>query len=82
MDHHCTPIHPVARKRHRCIACYFDIQISERYTQQSGFYDGAPYRNRFHNECFESMADDECGDFEFTPGDQPPPERLLEERLK
>lgn len=74
-DFHDTPTHPVARKRHRCIGCCTLIPRGEKYTQQSGFYDGKAYRNRFHNECFEALS--EKREFEFCPGDCEPPERLF-----
>ena len=73
-DFHDTPTHPVARKPHRCIWCFAAIPVGERYTQQSGFYDGRAYRSRYHDECFDDLADG--SDFEFTPGCGDVPERL------
>lgn len=75
-DHHSPPTRPVARKEHRCIYCGGPILVGERYTQQTGIYDGEPYRSRYHAECYEDCAD-ECnryGDWEFTPysADYPP----------
>lgn len=76
-DHHGTPTHPKAKKEHRCIYCGGPILVDEQYVQQEGFYDGAPYRNRYHAECYETCAD-ECsyyGEWEFSPynGEYPEP---------
>lgn len=66
---------PTARKPHRCIWCYWPIPIGEQYVQQEGFFDGAPQRNRYHNECWSDLLAE--GPFcEFTPGCADPPERL------
>lgn len=36
-----------------------------------------PFRNRFHEECFEALlADSHGGTFEFSPYSGEPPERL------
>ena len=74
-DLHRTPVYPVARKRHRWIACYGPIPVSERYTQQSGFFEGSAYRSRYHDECWATLS--EGDDFEFLPGELDIPERLL-----
>ena len=77
-DHHATPTHPVARKEHRCIYCGGPILVGEQYTQQTGFYESCPYRNRYHAECYESCAD-ECnyyGEWEFLPYNADYPERV------
>lgn len=77
-DHHQTPTHPKAKKEHRCIYCGGPILVGEQYVQQEGFYDGAPYRNRYHAECYESCAD-ECryyNDREFYPYNGEYPERI------
>lgn len=66
---------PKARKRHQCVCCYAGIPAGEQYVQQTGFYDGRPFRNKFHQECWDILCED--GEFEFTPGDGEPPERLL-----
>lgn len=74
-DYHATPTHPKARKEHRCIYCYGPILAGEKYAQQTGFYDGRAYRNKFHAECFEDCADEaRFSGGEFTPGcaDYPP----------
>lgn len=75
-DLHQAPTMPVAHKVHRCIRCYAAIPVGERYMQQEGFFDGRAYRDRFHNECWQSMCDQYDGDFEFVPGEGEPPERL------
>lgn len=76
-DFHDTPTHPKARKRHVCCACCVGIPVGEQYVQQSGFFDGSAYRNRYHQECWDALSED--GIFEFCPGDCEPPERLLKE---
>ena len=69
------PTKPTARKTHRCIACGYSIARGERHTQQSGFFDGAAFRNRYHNECWdELLASDER---EFLPYSFDPPRRLI-----
>jgi hypothetical protein len=77
-DHHGTPTHPKAKKEHRCIYCGGPILVGEQYVQQEGFYDGAPYRNRYHAECYETCAD-ECryyNEWEFYPYNGEYPERI------
>jgi hypothetical protein len=69
-----TPIHPTARKAHRCIACLTATPIGEKYVQQSGFYDGEAFRSRYHTECWDDLSAE--GNFEFTPGECERPERL------
>lgn len=63
-----------ARKAHRCEACYGPIPKGEVYTQQTGFWEGSAYRHRYHNECWEVLSEE--GEFEYTPGELPWPERL------
>ena len=80
-DHHCEPTHPKARKEHRCIYCGGPILVGEQYVQQTGFYDGGPYRSRYHDECWTNCAN-ECehyGEWEFTPhsADYPPRVRVI-----
>jgi len=73
-----TPTHPKAKKEHRCIYCGGPILVGEQYVQQEGFYDGAPYRNRYHAECYETCAE-ECsyyGEWEFSPYNGEYPERV------
>lgn len=77
-DYHVAPTHPRARKEHRCIYCGGPILVGEQYVQQEGFYDGAPYRNRYHAECRETCVDEcrEYGDWEFVPYSGEYPERV------
>ena len=65
---------PKARKIHRCVYCYAGIPVGEQYVQQTGFYDGRPFRNKFHQECWDILCED--AEFEFTPGCGEPPDRL------
>ena len=77
-DFHDTPTYRIARKRHRCAACWHFIERGEKYVQQSGFYDGRAYRNRFHAECRDVLEEEAraSGNFEFIPGALAPPERV------
>lgn len=77
-DHHRAATRPRARKEHRCIYCGGPIIVGEQYAQQTGFYDGAAYRNRFHEECYGDCADEysDAGDCEFTPYSAPYPDRV------
>lgn len=77
-DHHSTPTHPKARREHRCIYCGGPIPVGEQYVQQTGIFDGSPYRSRYHAECFETCVE-ECrsgGEWEFSPYDGEYPERV------
>lgn len=77
-DHHRTPTHQKARKEHRCIYCGGPILVREQYVQQTGFFDGEPYRNRYHAECYDACAE-ECayyGEWEFSPYNGEYPERV------
>lgn len=77
-DHHSTPTHPKARKEYRCIYCGGPILAGEQYVQQTGFFDGEPYRNRYHAECYDTCAE-ECsyyGEWEFSPYNGEYPERV------
>jgi hypothetical protein len=65
---------PVARKAHQCAGCLTTIPIGEKHLHSTGFYDGSAFRNRFHRECWEALAEE--GEFEFIPGECEPPERL------
>lgn len=73
-DRHFTPTHPRAQKDHKCIACWHTIHMGERHVMQEGFFEGEPYRNRYHNECWDDLSEE--GTFEFSPGCLEPPERL------
>lgn len=65
-----------ARIAHRCICCGWPIFRGERYAEQTGYWDGKAFRNRFHAECFEDLCD--SGDGEFSPYSGEPPARLRE----
>lgn len=73
-DYHSEPTRPKARNEHRCIYCAGPILVGEQYVQQTGIYDGAPYRNRYHDECFSTFA--EYNEWEFSPYDGELPERV------
>ena len=73
-DLHRTPTNPTARKPHVCIGCGYIIPQGEKYVQQEGFFEGKAYRNKYHNECFDSLA--EIGEFDFSAFSLNPPERL------
>lgn len=64
----------IARIPHRCISCGWPIARGEQYAEQTGYWDGLAFRNRFHAECFEDLCNE--GDGEFTPYSGEPPERL------
>jgi hypothetical protein len=79
-DLHSTPTHPTARKEHRCTYCGGPVPAGEKYTQQTGFFDGAPYRNRYHSECYVTCREERAhyGECEFSPHQSPPPPRVQE----
>lgn len=64
----------VARKEHRCIWCAHPIAVGEKYSYQTGNYDGRWYANHTHLECFETICAEREG--EFMPYSGEPPERL------
>jgi hypothetical protein len=66
-DHYHPHTHPTARKQHRCIACYTMIAPGEEYVQQTGYYEGKAFRNRYHAQCWDTLSAE--GTFEFTPGE-------------
>jgi len=72
--HFTEPKRPTARKTHQCVACYADIAVGETYVTQSGHFEDRAFRNKYHAECWDALI--EYGDFEFTPGELDPPERL------
>jgi hypothetical protein len=74
-DYLASPTKPVARKAHQCTACFGQIPVREKHVQQSGFYDGFAFRNRFHFECWDILSSE--GEFEFCPGDLDVPERIV-----
>jgi hypothetical protein len=68
---------PHARKRYVCIACGWFIPQGELHYHQTGVYDGAAFSNRFHDECYASLTEDESAhDDGFIIGDHPVPERF------
>lgn len=73
------PIYRKARKQHQCIACYHHIIVGENYIEQTGFWEGEAFRNRYHGECWDSLCDSD--EREFMPGSFEPPERLQKETL-
>lgn len=77
-DYHGPLAHPKAKKKHQCIYCGGPIPVGEKYVQQEGFFDGYPYRNRYHAECYKTCGDEcaEYGDWEFTPYSGEVPERI------
>ena len=77
-DLHRDPEKHVARKCHRCIACYGVIPVAERYVQQTGYFENEAYCNRYHQECWDALSDEP--NFEFTPGCIDQPERLAQTR--
>ena len=79
-DLHREPSTPKARKNHKCIACGFKVPKGEVYTQQTGFFEGSAYRNRYHDECWETLSVDSV--FEFVPGAVEPPERLAIQQIQ
>ena len=62
-----------AAKDHRCIYCGEGIQKGEVYQEQTGVWDGAAFRNKFHAECFQALCS--AGEGEFTPYSENRPER-------
>lgn len=68
-DHTIPPTYPKARKDHVCVYCGGPIPTGEGYTQVEGFYDGRPFRNRFHHECARAWATEsaQTGSDEFIP---------------
>jgi hypothetical protein len=75
-DLHRQPTTPKARKDHICDACNHTIDNGEMHTQQTGFFEGSAYRNRFHFECWDRL-DLDSGEG-FFPGYLEPPQRLTE----
>lgn len=71
---------PRARKRYVCIACGWFITQGEQHYNQTGVYDGAVFSNRFHDECYAALAEDESAhDDGFITGDYPVPDRFKAE---
>jgi len=76
MGDFCRPsVSRKAAKEHLCISCGWRIKKGELYDEQTGYWDGKAFRNKFHAECFSALSEE--GAFEFTPYSGEPPERLL-----
>ena len=45
--------------------CGESIPKGESYREQTGYWEGSAFRNRFHPECFQALCDE--GEGEFTP---------------
>ncbi len=70
---------PKGRKQYKCEACGYMISKGERHVQNEGFYEGESYRYRVHNECNDELFElSIAGEFEFSPFELDPPERLKE----
>jgi hypothetical protein len=54
-----------AAKEHRCTYCGEGIPKGEVYQEQTGFWDGAAFRSKFHGECYQELCAE--GEGEFTP---------------
>lgn len=46
-----------ARKRHKCVWCGEHIEIGEKHRQQSGIFEGEPFRMKYHAECHKAMLE-------------------------
>lgn len=66
-----------AAKDHRCTYCGEGIPKGEVYREQTGVWEGAAFRNTFHEECFKALCDE--GEGEFTPYSETRPEREVGE---
>jgi ribosomal protein L37AE/L43A len=62
-----------AAKQHRCTYCGEAIPQGELHREQTGFWDGAAFRNRFHDECYQELSAE--GEGEFTPYSHERPEK-------
>jgi hypothetical protein len=71
---------PVARKKYRCVYCYWTIDVGEKHYLWTGKVDGDFQSNRFHAECAAHLQDEYGSEWEFDPGGGVPPERLLKQR--
>jgi hypothetical protein len=70
---------PHARKRYVCEACGWFIPVGEQHYAQTGVYEGLGFSNRFHNECWKSVREDEFAVDGFMTGDYPVPARFAAE---
>jgi len=59
---HLSDRHPVARKQHRCFACWTVIEVGQKHIYRVGVYDGDIQTARFHYECeaFAFSDETEC----------------------
>ena len=74
MSDYCRPAEQrKAAKDHRCTYCGETIQKGDAYQVQTGFWEGAAFRNKFHAECYQDLCDE--GEGEFTPYSHVRPER-------
>ena len=64
-----------ARKEHICIYCGGPIPYGEQHIEQTGYWEGKAFRNRYHDECFENLIN-EYGVDEFQPYTADYPERI------
>ena len=64
-DYFSTPQAIRARKARSCIYCAEPINVGDRYTRQSGVFEGSWFTSHYHHECFDDLT--ESGDREFTP---------------
>jgi len=67
---------PVARKEHRCEACWGPIPKGERHAQANGMWGGEFQHWRMHEECYADFHAENPFGGEFAPGDAPVPERI------
>lgn len=74
-DYFAPATSPTARKEHVCINCGGPILVGEKYMQQTGFYEGRAFRNRFHVECWDELLDEGLN-FEFSHYSGEYPERV------
>lgn len=69
-----TPVQFTAAKRHVCDWCGERIESGGKYWRWRWFSCGDAATCKAHPECYSAMidaADDNGGDIEFTPGDNP-----------
>jgi hypothetical protein len=64
-----------AKKRYICVWCNENIEPGEKYTRDTGVYDGVFQSNPWHPECY-GEAQDQLEPCElFTPGEAERPAR-------
>lgn len=64
---HVADTFPVAKKRHRCVACLEFIEVGEKHLSRFGYDDDGPVTSRWHPEC-EEYAFIDGPDYDLTPG--------------